>query len=625
MSATIECQRDGGRLSGVGRCTHSPLSAMLCARPRDRGERNAVQSGRRVQSNRPVMRARGLSLMARPRRRWDRVSWWYSTILLFPILLWLADGLFGFVPDNSPKKLTISVTSQVDGAAIAGATVMVGDAAGQTDNRGRVRFAKPNGPAVVQVVAAGFSPAYGQIDGDFAAEQGVALRPDTLASTGAASTTSGGAAAEPSATTGPSAAPTLAPDAGAAKPSPSPSQTSATGATTADPGAIASGTIVDADGNPIYQATIRAGNEYTRSKRDGTFTLKKGDPANGLLITASGYKKLQVAGGTNLTVAMERQNIEAVYLTGNDAGDNGFVDDLIALIDRTEINAVVIDIKEGTIFYDTKVQFFQDAGAVAPTYDPAALVKKFHDKGIYTIARLVVFNDPIVAEARQDLAVKDENGGVWKGANGGAWVNPFKQELWQPNIDLAVEAAGFGFDEIQYDYVRFPSDGDLTTADFGPDYTEDGRVGAIVDFLKQSHNALAPTGAMLGADVFGIVAIYGDDQGIGQRFADIAKVVDYICPMVYPSHFDESSIDVGGPPNAKPYETIALSMQLALEKMPGMDLKLRPWLQDFTLGDPPYGADEVRAQITATEDYDTSGWMLWNAGSTFTEDALKPQ
>jgi hypothetical protein len=271
------------------------------------------------------------------------------------------------------------------------------------------------------------------------------------------------------------------------------------------------------------------------------------------------------------------------------------------------------------------VSFFQDAGVVDPTYDPAALVKKFRDHGIYTIARLVVFNDPLVAEAHHDLAIQDDNGGVWLGSNGSPWVNPFKKALWQPNIDLAVEAAGFGFDEIQYDYVRFPSDGDLSTAEFGNDYTEDGRVAAIVDFLKASRAALAPTGTMLGADVFGIVAIYPDDQGIGQRFADIAKVVDYICPMVYPSHFDESSIDVGGPPNAHPYDTIALSMKLALDKMPGMDLKLRPWLQDFTLGDPPYGATEVRDQINAAESYDTSGWMLWNAASEFTEDALNPQ
>jgi hypothetical protein len=253
------------------------------------------------------------------------------------------------------------------------------------------------------------------------------------------------------------------------------------------------------------------------------------------------------------------------------------------------------------------------------------LVKKFKDHGIYTIARQVVFNDPRVAEANHDLAVQDEvSGDVWRGYDGGAWVNPFKQELWQPNIDLAVEAAGFGFDEIQYDYIRFPSDGDLSTADFGPDYTEEGRVAAIIDFLKMTRKQLEPTGAMLAVDVFGIIAIYPDDQGIGQRLADVAKVVDYVCPMIYPSHFDITSIDVGGEPNDLPYETISTSVYLALDKMPGNELKLRPWLQDFAWGDQPYDADQVRAQITATEEQEGSGWLLWNAGSEFTEDALNP-
>jgi hypothetical protein len=595
---------------------------MLCSHPPTRGESSVdVQSGRRAQSARPALRTRSHSFLLRPRRRWDRISWWFSLILLIPTTLWVSNDLVGFIPDDHAPTLTIAVTSQADGSAILGATVAVGEAVAQTDGHGKATFALPDEQAVVQVLAAGFEPAYGTIAGDYSTTQGVALRPGKTdaASMGNANVGSDITVATAASPTQPVIASTHTADAGSGQPSPA-----ATASSSAPSDVVASGKVVDAGGNPIYQATIRAGLRYVRSKRDGTFAITQADISNGLLVTASGYKKLTTPGGLGLTIQMERQNIEAVYLSGNLAGDDAFVDQLIGLIDRTEINAVVIDVKEGDVFYDTKVKFFQDAGAVDATYDPAVLIKKFHDHGIYTIARLVVFNDPIVAEAHHELAVKDDSGGLWLGSNGSPWVNPFDKELWQPNIDLAVEAAGFGFDEIQYDYVRFPSDGDLSTADFGPDYSEDGRVAAIVDFLKASHNALAPTGAMLAADVFGIVAVYPDDQGIGQRFADIAKVVDYICPMVYPSHFDESSIDVGGPPNAHPHDTVALSMKLALEKMSDTDLKLRPWLQDFTLGDPPYGPDQVRAQISAAEEYDTSGWMLWNAGSTFTEDALNP-
>jgi hypothetical protein len=370
---------------------------------------------------------------------------------------------------------------------------------------------------------------------------------------------------------------------------------------------------------------VRVGTDTVKTKRDGTFRLS-GMPEEGeVVVSASGYadKKQTLPAEGALDVALARQQIEAVYLSGENSADPDIVDRLIALADETEINAIVVDIKEGHVWYDTGVQFFHDAKAVDPKYDPKELVARLHEHGIYAIARMVVFNDPVVAENRPDLAVADENGGVWRGAGGGAWVNPFNQELWQPNIDLALEAAGMGFDEIQYDYIRFPSDGDLTTADFGPDYNEEGRVGAIVDFLTLSHDQLEPTGAKLAVDIFGIVAIYPDDQGIGQRLADIAPVVDYVCPMIYPSHFDPTSIDVGGDPNDFPYETIQLSLALAKDKMPGLELKLRPWLQDFNLGR-AYSADDVKAQIQASDEADTSGWMLWNAANEFTEDALEP-
>ncbi len=360
-----------------------------------------------------------------------------------------------------------------------------------------------------------------------------------------------------------------------------------------------------------------------RTGSKGTFSLDAAPASGKIVVSDSGYKDATVDAGQNLSVKLERQSIEAVYLNGQMAGNDDTVNRFIDLIDRTELNAVVIDIKEGIVYYDTNVKFFKDAGVVQPTYDPAAVIKKFHDHGIYVIARDVVFKDPLIAAYYPDLAVKDVNGGLWKGSAGDAWVNPFNKGLWQPNIDLALEAAGLGFDEIQYDYIRFPSDGDLSTSDFGPSYTEDGRVGAIVDFLSMTHDQLAPTGAKLAVDVFGIVAVYPDDQGIGQRLVDIAPVVDYLCTMVYPSHFDPTSIDVGGEPNDHPYATVSLALTTLAGRIPGMELKIRPWLQDFSLsGMTPYGATQVDDQIKAADETG-SGWMLWNEGGEFTEAALK--
>ena len=385
------------------------------------------------------------------------------------------------------------------------------------------------------------------------------------------------------------------------------------------------GTIRDASGQPIWQATVLSGGVFVQTETDGTYTLDGVDPAAPVRVWASGYADqfLEVPSEGTLDVSLERQDIKAAYLTGPKLGEQETFDYLINTINATELNALVIVVKEYNVYYETGVQFFQDADAVQPVIDPAAMVAELHANGIYAIARLVVFNDPVIAEAHPELAVKDINGGVWRGTDGNAWVNPFKTELYQPNIDLALELAAMGFDEIQYDYIRFPSDGDLSTSDFGPVWDEEARVGAIVGFLEMTQQQLKLTGAKLAVDVFGVAAVFPDDQGIGQRIADFAPSVDYVCPMVYPSHFDDGFMGLPGNPNDLPYETIELAIGLGQQKIPGMELKMRPWLQDFSWGDREYGPEEVRAQIDATMDQGASGWMLWNPDSYVTIGALQ--
>jgi len=219
------------------------------------------------------------------------------------------------------------------------------------------------------------------------------------------------------------------------------------------------------------------------------------------------------------------------------------------------------------------------------------------------------------------------NGGLWLGSDGNPWVNPFEQQLWQANIDLALEAVGHGIDEIQYDYIRFPSDGDLNTADFPAEYEDmNGRVAAMSGVLELSLPQVHAAGAWQSADVFGIVAVYDDDQGIGQYLRDIFHYVDFVSPMVYPSHWDEGSIPVDGIPNDHPGQVITVSIAMALDKMDGKAGMLRPWLQDFSLGGmAPYGPDQVREQIDAAEAEGVEGWLLWNSGGgTNNEAALNP-
>jgi hypothetical protein len=248
-----------------------------------------------------------------------------------------------------------------------------------------------------------------------------------------------------------------------------------------------------------------------------------------------------------------------------------------------------------------------------------------HAHDVYAIARQVVFKDTPLAEARPDLAVADAvTGGPWRDMNGVAWVNPFSEDVWTANIDLAAELVGRGFDEIQFDYVRFPTDGDIEAMDFGREVTESVRVETIAGFLGEARANLAAGGARVGADVFGFTLIL-DDIGIGQNVGRIAEVVDYVCPMVYPSHFPNGSIAVDGHPNDFPYETIEISLGAGEEKVAGLMGKLRPWLQDFSLpGMSDYGPAEVRAQIDAAEANGAAGWMVWNAASVYHEDAFAP-
>ena len=354
-----------------------------------------------------------------------------------------------------------------------------------------------------------------------------------------------------------------------------------------------------------------------------TFSRRRalGGLAGAALAGAMGLSA-RLAGATQ--AAPDEFVAKAVYL--NPTTDDGYdLDRLLALIDRTELNALVIDVKEEGVYVDTDVALFRDAGTVVPYYDVATVLDALRANDVYAIARLVAFKDTPLAEARPDLAVLDAaTGGPWRDMNGVAWVNPFNEEVRAGLIDFAVELAGRGFDEIQFDYVRFPTDGDLEAMDFGREVTEAVRVETIAGFLGEARENIAAVGATTGADVFGFTLLQ-DDIGIGQNVAAIAEVVDYVCPMVYPSHFPNGSIAVDGHPNDFPYETIEISLGAGEERVAGARGKLRPWLQDFSLpGMSDYGAAEVRAQIDAAAKLGVPDWLLWNAGVVYTSAALDP-
>jgi hypothetical protein len=323
---------------------------------------------------------------------------------------------------------------------------------------------------------------------------------------------------------------------------------------------------------------------------------------------------------------IERQPVTArgIYLSGYVAGDKQRRESLFQLVEDTELNTVVIDYKDSTgkTSYPSQVPLALESGAGERKIgDLPELLAELRERGIYTIARIVVFQDPVFAAARTDQAVKNRRtGGLWQDRNRLAWADPHSKAAWDYNIALAQEAAQLGFREVQWDYVRFPSDGALKDIEYT---LADGRskTEVITAFLSYAREELEGYPIYLSADIFGLITSVDNDQGIGQLFEEVAGAVDYISPMVYPSHYALGTYGLTDP-NKAPYETVYRAIKDGQERLREGSGKLRPWLQDFSLGH-SYGAEEVRVQIRALEELGIEEWLLWNPSNRYTRAALR--
>ncbi len=332
---------------------------------------------------------------------------------------------------------------------------------------------------------------------------------------------------------------------------------------------------------------------------------------------------------TKISVAVP-EKFKGVYLTGWSAGDKSRIDYVIQLSKDAGVNAVVIDVKDysGMVSYNSQVPEVKKYGATGNMVrDMEGTVEKLHQAGIYVIARITVFQDPVLASARPDLAIrKKSDGRVWLDNKGLAWIDPSKQESWDYNISIAKDALNQGFDEVNFDYIRFPSDGNLKDMSLDNIGSEKEVIGNFFKYLREK----LPY-ARISADLFGLSTIRTDDMGIGQIIEEAYKYFDYVCPMVYPSHYSPGFIGFDNPAEY-PYEVVAYSMasaDLRLDKFkkdnPDAKAKLRPWLQDFNLG-AVYDTNKVFLQMKAVKDImgeEYSGYLLWSPSNVYNEDALK--
>ncbi len=267
----------------------------------------------------------------------------------------------------------------------------------------------------------------------------------------------------------------------------------------------------------------------------------------------------------------ERTAVKGIYVTGAMAGTSN-VDSLIELVERTELNTLVIDIKndDGRVVCEMDSPMVEQTGSVKTLVkDMPALVQKCKERGIYLIGRIVAFKDPYLAEQRTDLALHDREGKLFRDNSGLAWVNPYKREVWEYLLEIAGEAVEMGFDEIQFDYIRFATERGMKNVDFGPEAAGKDKEAVITEFVEYAADRIHEMGAFVSADVYGIIIDSRLDASIvGQNYYEMSKYLDYISPMVYPSHYGPGNLGLDVP-DAHPYETIYRSMSASRRVLSG--------------------------------------------------------
>lgn len=320
--------------------------------------------------------------------------------------------------------------------------------------------------------------------------------------------------------------------------------------------------------------------------------------------------------------------VKAIYMTSWVAGRKDLRANLVKLIEETELNAIVIDIKDysGMIAFHVNDPKLAEYDSVENRIsDIKEFIGELHAKGIYVIGRISAFQDSHLVKIHPEFAVKTKAGAVWKDRKGVSWVDAGAKPVWDYLLAIGNESYALGFDELNFDYIRFPSDGNMK--DIAYPFSE-GKTKSLVlkEFFAYVEKEFRPKGIPISADLFGMTTSNSDDLGIGQILEYALAHFDYVAPMVYPSHYPAGFNGLKDP-DAHPYEVIHFAMSKGVAKAiaaTSTPSKLRPWLQDFSIGDVTYTPELVRAQMTATYDVGLTSWMMWNASNRYTKGAYFP-
>jgi hypothetical protein len=378
------------------------------------------------------------------------------------------------------------------------------------------------------------------------------------------------------------------------------------------------GKVIDAQTKePIPGALVTLGDQVVKTAKDGAFHLE--GTGESLKLRAPGYARREVptaeVGNPTAEVALTPFKVKGLYLSTYGAASKTLRTAALEAIEANQMNALVIDVKgdRGFIPFKVDIPLAEEVGAqkVILFKDIKAFIAGLKEKGLYLIARIVVFKDDPLAAAKPQWAVKGRGGGVFRDREKLRWVDPFRTEVWDYNIAVAKAAAEAGFDEVQFDYVRFP---DNRGTGFSKPANEDSRTDAISGFLAAAHKALVPYNVMVSADIFGYVLWNTNDTDIGQKIDRALDAVDVVSPMLYPSGY-QFGIPNYRNPVQNPYEIVFLSLKRAQERTGVSPLRFRPWLQafrDYAFRGGDFKEDRMRIQIKASDKFGASGWMFWN-------------
>ena len=388
------------------------------------------------------------------------------------------------------------------------------------------------------------------------------------------------------------------------------------------------GTVIDGATNaPLAGAIVTAGDQTVRTDAGGRYKIDDGGKPLKVRLVGYGRADIVAADASPQPVRLKPLLPKALYLTVYGIGAPFLRDPALEVIEKSKLNALVIDLKgdRGLIPYPSALPLAAKAGAlkVRTIPDLKELVTSLKAKGLFLIARIVVFKDDLLANVHPEWAVR-AGGGLWKDREGLSWIDPSRKEAWDYSLGIAEEAAAAGFDEIQFDYVRFPDTGGLA---FAQASDENSRVAAITSFLREARRRLVPYNVFLAMDSFGYVCWNQNDTGIGQRVEDLASVVDVISPMLYPSGF-QFGIPGYRNPVQNPYEIVKLSLDECKKRTVNTAVRYRPWLQAFTdyaFGGQIFGADQIGKQTKASRDAGTDGWMLWNPRNVYSTNDIKAE